>query len=68
MNILKTYNNINNEIIINIKNNEKYNPNQEKKYEVRRIRIKIPNELIHKKEKFDLINVNLRDSNNCRIK
>ena len=66
MNILKTYNNINNEIIINIKNNEKYNPNQEKKYEVRRIRIKIPNELIHKKEKFDLINVNLRDSNNCR--
>ena len=63
-NILKTYNNINNEIIINIKNNEKYNTDKEKKYEVRRIRLKLPNELIQKKETFNFLNLNLRDTNN----
>ena len=63
-NILKTYNNINNEIIINIKNNEKYSTDKEKKYEVRRIRLKLPNELIQKKDTFDFLNLNLRDTNN----
>ena len=62
-NILKTYNNINNEIIINIKNNEKDSDN-EKKYEVRKIRLKLPNELIQKKETFDFFNLNLRNINN----
>ena len=62
-NILKTYNNINNEIIINIKNNEKDSDN-EKKYEVRKIRLKLPNELIQKKETFDFFNLNLRNTNN----
>ena len=63
-NILKTYNNINNEIIINIKNNEKYSTDKEKKYEVRRIRLKLPNELIQKKDTVDFLNLNLRDTNN----
>ena len=64
-NILKTYNNINNEIIINIKNNEKYNikGNKDKKYEVRRIRLKLPNEIIHKNNTLDFLNLNLRNSN-----
>ena len=64
-NILKTYNNINNEIIINIKSNEKYNikGNKDKKYEVRRIRLKLPNEIIHKNNTLDFLNLNLRNSN-----
>ena len=61
-NILKTYNNINNEIIINIKNNEKYSTDKEKKYEVRRIRLKLPNELMKKNDTLDLINLNIRDT------
>ena len=65
-NILKTYNNINNEIIINIKNNEKYSTDADKKYEVRKIRLKLPNELIQKKETFDFLDLNLRNTNNSR--
>ena len=63
-NILKTYNNINNEIIINIKNNEKYITDKDKKFEVRRIRLKLPNELIKKTDTLDFLNLNLRDTNN----
>ena len=62
-NILKTYNNINNEIIINIKNNEKYSNDKDKKFEVRRIRLKLPNELIKKSDTLDFLNLNLRDTN-----
>ena len=61
-NILKTYNNINKEIIINIKNNEKYSTDKEKKYELRKIRLKLPNELIKKDDTLDLINFNIRDT------
>ena len=62
-NILKTYNNINNEIIINIKNNEKYSTDKEKKFEVRKIRLKLPNELMKKNDSLDFLNLNLRDTN-----
>ena len=63
-NILKTYNNINNEIIINIKNNEKITNDTDKKYQVRKIRLKLPDELIPKKSDIDFINLNLRNSTN----
>ena len=63
-NILKTYNNINNEIIINIKNNEKYSTDIDKKCEVRRIRLKLPNELVQKKEGLDFLDLNLRNTHN----
>jgi len=63
-NILKTYNNINNEIIINIKNNDKYGNETDKKYEVRRIHLKLPDELIHKKDDLDFLEFNLRNTNN----
>ena len=63
-NILKTYNNINNEIIINIKNNDKINNDTEKKYQVRKIRLKLPDELIPKKSDIDFINLNLRNTTN----
>ena len=63
-NILKTYNNINNEIIINIKNNDKCGTETDKKYEVRRIHLKLPDELINKKDGLDFLNFNLRNSNN----
>ena len=69
-NIKRNIDNINNnEIIVNLKNNEKgKNQDNINKYEQRKIILKLPNDMIHKKKVIDYIILNKKNYNSINSK